>query len=74
VLALAGADASFVERAMGCLPARQARLLRRALKHLGPTRLSDVQEAQQALSGLAEQFRSQHTPNIQYGPRLAMAG
>jgi flagellar motor switch protein FliG len=74
VLALAGADASFVERAMGCLPASQARLLRRALKHLGPTRLSDVQEAQQSLADLAEDLHSQYTPNAQYSPRLAMAG
>jgi len=53
VLALAGADAAFVERAAKCLAARQGRLLRRALKHLGPTRLSDVEEAQESLADLA---------------------
>ncbi|MEX2138817.1 MAG: FliG C-terminal domain-containing protein [Pirellulales bacterium] len=52
VLALAGADAMFVERVASCQTARQARLLRRALAHLGPTRLSDVEEAQQALAEL----------------------
>ena len=53
VLALAGADAAFVERVVNCQPSREAKLLRRALKHLGPTRLSDVEEAQQALADSA---------------------
>jgi flagellar motor switch protein FliG len=53
VLALAGADSTFVDRVASCMTSRQARLLRRALKHLGPTRLSDVEEAQQSLADLA---------------------
>jgi flagellar motor switch protein FliG len=56
VLALAGASAAFVERVASCQSGRQARLLRRALKHLGPTRLSDVEEAQQALANLATEL------------------
>jgi flagellar motor switch protein FliG len=57
VLALAGASSAFVERVVGCQAAREARLLRRGLKHLGPTRLSDVEEAQQALADLAAELR-----------------
>jgi flagellar motor switch protein FliG len=53
VLALAGANAPFVERVANCLATRPGRLLRRALKHLGPTRLSDVEEAQESLADLA---------------------
>jgi flagellar motor switch protein FliG len=53
VLALAGADGEFVERAVACLTAKRGKLLRRALAHLGPTRLSDVEEAQNALTELA---------------------
>jgi flagellar motor switch protein FliG len=56
VLALAGADATFVERVANRLTARQARLLRRALAHLGPTRLSDVEEAQESLADLAAEL------------------
>ena len=32
-------------------------MLRRALKHLGPTRLSDVQEAQQVLADFAMELQ-----------------
>lgn len=53
VLALAGASAAFVERVIRSLPKDQGRLLRRALKHLGPTRLGDVEDAQQALTDVA---------------------
>jgi flagellar motor switch protein FliG len=53
VLALAGANAALVERVVSSLTARQGRLLRRALAHLGPTRLSDVEESQEALADLA---------------------
>jgi flagellar motor switch protein FliG len=53
VMALAGADGALVERVLKCLPPKQSRLLGRALKHLGPTRLSDVEEAQFVLAQLA---------------------
>jgi len=56
VLALAAASAEFVDRVCGCLPANKAKLLRRALTHLGPTRLSDVEEAQQTLADTAAQL------------------
>jgi flagellar motor switch protein FliG len=53
VVALAGADARLVERVLKCVPPKQSRLLSRALKHLGPTRLGDVEEAQFELGRLA---------------------
>ena len=76
VLALAGADAAFAERVMGCLPSRQARLLRRALKHLGPTRLSDVEEAQQTLADLAAERQGDfsHTRSRRFDPTPAAVG
>ncbi len=53
VLALAGASVELVERVTKCLPSQQSRALTKALSHLGPTRLADVEEAQQALADLA---------------------
>jgi flagellar motor switch protein FliG len=64
VLALAGARAEFVDRAVEQFPPTKAQLLRRALSHLGPTRLSDIEEAQRQLTQLAEQMmaRAEITP------------
>ncbi|HJS08298.1 MAG TPA: FliG C-terminal domain-containing protein [Pirellulales bacterium] len=73
VLALAGANATFVERVANCLTARQARLLRRALKHLGPTRLSDVEEAQETLAGLADELFTEQTDDLLSNRRVALA-
>jgi flagellar motor switch protein FliG len=56
LLALAGARRELVERVMRLLPAEDARLLRQGLDHFGPTRLSDVEQAQQELADLARQF------------------
>jgi flagellar motor switch protein FliG len=53
VLAMAGANAEFVDRVCACVPTNKARLFRRALAHLGPTRLGDVEEAQQTLADMA---------------------
>ncbi len=53
LLALAGASSEFAHRAVGLFPAAEARALSRALANLGPTRLSDVEEAQQELAALA---------------------
>jgi flagellar motor switch protein FliG len=49
VLALASADYEFVERILHALPQGQTRSLERTLKHLGPTRLRDMEEAQALL-------------------------
>jgi flagellar motor switch protein FliG len=59
LLALAGSTAGFVERVMGLLPQADARRLRESLDKLGPTRLSDVEEAQHELARLAEQLESE---------------
>ncbi len=45
VLALADSPPEFVNRILQHMPPREARLLRYALDHLGPTRLSDVERA-----------------------------
>lgn len=53
MLALAGAPPALVTRILTQLPPKAAKQLRRSLDHLGPTRLSDVEEAQQHLAQLA---------------------
>ncbi len=62
VLGLAGAEAGFVERVLKLVPAERSRPLRKALAHLGPTRLSDIREAQQALASLAAEIRARIEP------------
>jgi flagellar motor switch protein FliG len=59
VLSLAGASVQLVERVSRQLPGDQAKALAKALKHLGPTRLSDVEEAQQALADLATDLETE---------------
>lgn len=56
LLALAGAPAHFVERVTRRLPPREARMLRHSLDHMGPTRLSDMEEAQRQLADIASQL------------------
>jgi len=56
VLALAGAANEFAERVFELFPPEETRALREALRNLGPTRLSDVEEAQQELADLARQL------------------
>ncbi len=72
VLALAGARPEFSERAADLLGG-QGTQLRHALRHLGPTRLSDVEEAQQQLADLARQLeeRGEITPEVR--GRLSLA-
>lgn len=53
VLALAGSRDELVRYICSQLPRRVARSLRRELRQLGPTRLSDVEAAQQAVSRVA---------------------
>lgn len=56
LLALAGAPATFVERVTRRLPPREARILRHSLDNMGPTRLSDMEEAQRQLADIASQL------------------
>ncbi|HEV3417795.1 MAG TPA: FliG C-terminal domain-containing protein, partial [Pirellulales bacterium] len=73
VLALAGASAELVERVARRLPAEQSRALNKALVHLGPTRLADVEDAQQALADLATDLESEGRIHADQGARLAAA-
>jgi flagellar motor switch protein FliG len=53
VLALTGASDALVDQVCHQMPSRNARLVRRQLKNLGPTRLSDVESAQRAIADFA---------------------
>jgi flagellar motor switch protein FliG len=55
-LALAGARPEFAERCFRLLSPDRSGEMRRAVSHLGPTRLSDIEDAQQALAELAVQL------------------
>ena len=55
-LALTGAEAELVERVLGQLPPADARSVRRRLEHVGPTRLSDVEEARRRIAALARRL------------------
>jgi flagellar motor switch protein FliG len=59
ILALAGAHPAFARRVLDQLPARDARRLRRQLDGLGPTRLSDVERAQQDVVAAALRLHAQ---------------
>ncbi len=56
LLALAGARPEFAERAFELFPPEEAQTFRAALRNLGPTRLSDVEESQHELAELARQL------------------
>lgn len=53
LLALTGASHQMLDRILRRLPLREARKLRRQMEQLGPTRLSDLEQAQQQLAELA---------------------
>jgi flagellar motor switch protein FliG len=71
VLALAGAAPELIERVMRQLPLAEARTLRYALENLGPTRLSDVEQAQQHLADLA--CRLARDGQLKPGPRKRLS-
>ncbi len=74
VLALAGASPQFVDRISRRLPVEQAKTLAKALSHLGPTRLADVDEAKQAIADLAAEMEADGRLQIQHErPSLAAA-
>lgn len=52
ILALAGGPVSLVERVCSELPAREARLMQRAVENLGPVRLGDIDAARQEMARL----------------------
>jgi len=59
LLALTGASQQMVDRILRRLPLREARTFRRQMEQLGPTRLSDLEQAQQQLAGLAGRMADQ---------------
>jgi flagellar motor switch protein FliG len=73
VLALAGANHDFVERLLAILPRAQARALRYALDHLGPTKLSDLETGQDELAALAEAMQSSGELKRETARRLSLA-
>jgi flagellar motor switch protein FliG len=59
ILALVGAPQELIERLLRQLPALEAQTVRHRLIHVGPTRLSDVEEARQQLVELARRLAIQ---------------
>ena len=61
ILALTGSAPELIDRVLRLLPRREADLIRHRLDHLGPTRLSDVEEARRRIAegvrGLAVEGR-----------------
>ena len=53
ILALVGATPGLIERILSKLPDAEARIVRHRLDHLGPTRLSDVEEARLRIAEVA---------------------
>lgn len=58
VLALAGSSPALVERLLAQFPPRAGHQLRRALAAMGPTRLSDLDEAREQLVELAQSLEA----------------
>jgi flagellar motor switch protein FliG len=74
LLAMAGASPALAERVMNLLPASEAKDFRRALADLGPTRLSDVEEAQHRIAELACRMELEgdlHMPPCRLGAMAA---
>jgi flagellar motor switch protein FliG len=73
VLSLAGSSERFVQRIASQLPARDARMLRKKLDNMGPTRLSDLEDARHELARLARQLEVQGRIDLSRTTRLATA-
>jgi len=67
VLALTAATDELIHRVLAGLPGREAKSLRRALDHIGPMRLSDVEDAQHELAAVAQSLES--SGQIRRSPR-----
>ena len=59
ILALLGAPEELIERFLGGVGESEAKLIRHKLDHLGPTRLSDVEEARRQIAELARRLAVQ---------------
>jgi len=73
-LALAGSRDEMVDRICAQMPKRTARAFRRELRRLGPTRLSDVEMAQQVIAQIAARQQASRASALQPSPTLLMAG
>jgi flagellar motor switch protein FliG len=75
VLALAGAELEFAERVFALIEPEQAAALREALRSMGPTRLSDVEDAQCELAASVRQLvlRGEIVPDVRARGRLSVA-
>lgn len=73
LLAFADAAPLLLDRVLSLLPAREARRLRQALETLGPTRLSDVAQAQRELARLARRLEAQGRLSLPRGQRPEVA-
>jgi flagellar motor switch protein FliG len=73
VLALVGAPPEWTERFLGLATEAQARQVRRELEHLGPMRLSDVEEARQRLAELARRLAMQGRIRLPRKATMAIA-
>lgn len=67
ILALVGAPQPLIERLLSQLPAPEAQMVRHRLIHVGPTRLSDVEEARQQLVELARRLAIQGRIRLPHG-------
>ena len=56
ILALVGAPPRLIERILSKLPDAEAKIVRHRLDHLGPTRLSDVEEACRRIAEVAREL------------------
>ena len=73
LLALLGAAEPLVPRVLDLLPAEQAQSLRQRMEHLGPTRLSDVEQAQHELAQLASRIVASRGSSPSDSKRLSVA-
>ncbi len=70
-LALVGAPPGWIQRFLDLLPVETARQIRHELAHLGPTRLSDVEEARTRLAAVAQRLAARRRIRL---PRRSLRG
>ena len=73
LLALSGANRDLIDRIVRHLPSSTGRTLRRQLESLGPTRLRDIELAQQQLAELAGQMCREGLIHVPSRRRFTMA-
>jgi len=69
MLALVGAPPALLQRVLRRLPAAEAEAFRHHLDHLGPTRLSDVEESRRRIEELARRLVVEHRITLNAGVR-----